>query len=78
MKIPFLLGGAYKLITCFVGGYDTNGSLAWFLLAWTDNVLVHHPQYETSVEAFSLLSNAIETNGRRIESTKLHVPWSII
>ncbi|KAL5987510.1 hypothetical protein ACLOJK_035258, partial [Asimina triloba] len=41
-------------------------------LAWTDDE--SDPQYERSVKAFSILSNATDAKARRIEIIKLHVP----
>lgn len=73
-KIIWLPRGLY-------GDDDTNGHIDNFccfvkpgvvILAWTDDEL--DPQYERSVEAFSVLSDATDANGRKIEVIKLHVP----
>lgn len=42
------------------------------LLSWTDDV--SDPQYERSLEAVSVLSNATDAKGRKLEIIKLHVP----
>lgn len=42
------------------------------LLSWTDDE--NDPQYERSVEAFSVLSGATDANGRKLQIIKLHVP----
>lgn len=42
------------------------------ILAWTDDE--SDPQYERSIEAFSVISNVTDANGRRIEVIKLHIP----
>lgn len=42
------------------------------LLSWTDDET--DPQYERSVEAFSVLSNTTDAKGRKLEIIKLHVP----
>lgn len=42
------------------------------LLSWTDNE--KDPQYERSVKAFSVLSNATDAIGRKLQVIKLHVP----
>ena len=42
------------------------------LLSWTDDKT--DPQYERSVEAYSLLSSVTDANGRKLEIIKLHVP----
>ena len=42
------------------------------LLSWTDDE--KDPQYERAVEAFSVLSNTTDANGRKLEIIKLHVP----
>ncbi|XP_058112372.1 agmatine deiminase [Magnolia sinica] len=63
------------------GDDDTNGHIDNFccfvkpgvvVLAWTDDE--SDPQYERSIEAFSVLSSATDAEGRRIEIIKLHVP----
>lgn len=66
---------------CFSGDDDTNGHIdnmccfakpGVVLLSWTDDEL--DPQYERSVEAYSILSNATDANGRKLQIIKLHVP----
>jgi len=42
------------------------------MLSWIDDET--DPQYERSVEAYSLLSNETDANGRKFEIIKLHVP----
>ena len=42
------------------------------LLFWTDDET--DPQYERSMEAFSILSNAKDASGRKLQIIKLHVP----
>lgn len=42
------------------------------LLSWTDDET--DPQYERSVEAFSVLTNSTDANGRKFKIIKLHVP----
>lgn len=42
------------------------------LLSWTDDV--SDPQYERSLKAISVLSNATDAKGRKLEIIKLHVP----
>lgn len=42
------------------------------LLSWTDDE--KDPQYEHSVEAFSVLSNTLDAKGRKLDIIKLHVP----
>lgn len=42
------------------------------LLSWTDDE--NDPQFERAVEAFSVLSNATDANGRKFQILKLHVP----
>lgn len=42
------------------------------LLSWTDNE--KDPQYERSVKAFTVLSNATDAIGRKLQVIKLHVP----
>lgn len=42
------------------------------LLSWTNDE--KDPQYKRSMEALSLLSNAVDANGRKLEVIKLHVP----
>ncbi|CAL5398357.1 unnamed protein product [Camellia sinensis] len=60
---------------------DTNGhidNLCCFvkpgvvLLSWTNDE--SDPQYEQSVEAFSVLSHVTDAKGRKLEIIKLHVP----
>ncbi|KAL7242259.1 hypothetical protein ACSBR1_014760 [Camellia fascicularis] len=43
-----------------------------FLLSWTNDE--SDPQYERSVEAFSVLSHVTDAKGRKLEIIKLHVP----
>ncbi|KAK4750779.1 hypothetical protein SAY87_004261 [Trapa incisa] len=73
-KIIWLPRGLY-------GDEDTNGHIdnmccfvkpGVVLLAWTDDE--SDPQYERSIEAFHVLSNTTDANGRKIEIIKLHVP----
>lgn len=63
------------------GDDDTNGHIdnmccfvkpGVVLLSWTDDV--SDPQYERSLEAVSVLSNATDAKGRKLEIIKLHVP----
>ncbi|KMZ61183.1 Agmatine deiminase [Zostera marina] len=63
------------------GDTDTNGhvdNMCCFakpgvvLLSWTDDE--KDPQYEHSVEAFSVLSNTLDAKGRKLDIIKLHVP----
>lgn len=42
------------------------------LLSWTDDE--KDPQYERSVKAFYVLSNATDAIGRKLQVIKLHVP----
>ncbi|KAK7330240.1 hypothetical protein VNO77_24428 [Canavalia gladiata] len=65
----------------FYGDDDTNGhvdNMCCFvrpgvvLLSWTDDET--DPQYERSIEAYSLLSSETDANGRNFEIIKLHVP----
>ncbi|KAL5544842.1 hypothetical protein UlMin_008626 [Ulmus minor] len=73
-KIIWLPRGLY-------GDDDTNGHIdnmccfaqpGVVLLSWTDDE--NDPQYERSIEAFSVLSKATDANGRKFEIIKLHVP----
>lgn len=73
-KVIWLPRGLY-------GDDDTNGHIdnmccfvrpGVVLLSWTDDKT--DPQYERSVEAYSLLSNETDANGRKFEIIKLHVP----
>ncbi|KAM7479775.1 hypothetical protein LguiA_027988 [Lonicera macranthoides] len=73
-KIIWLPHGLY-------GDDDTNGhvdNMCCFvkpgvvLLSWTDDE--SDPQYERSMEAFSVLSNSTDANGRKFQIIKLHVP----
>ncbi|XP_047314255.1 agmatine deiminase-like [Impatiens glandulifera] len=63
------------------GDEDTNGHIdnmccfvkpGVVLLAWTDDE--SDPQYERSIEAYSVLSNATDAKGRKFEIIKLHIP----
>ncbi|XP_058179252.1 agmatine deiminase-like isoform X2 [Rhododendron vialii] len=63
------------------GDDDTNGHIdnmccfvkpGVVLLSWTDDV--SDPQYERSLQAISVLSNATDAKGRKLEIIKLHVP----
>lgn len=63
------------------GDDDTNGHIdnmccfvkpGTVLLSWTDDE--KDPQYERSITAFDVLSNATDANGRKLEILKLHVP----
>lgn len=42
------------------------------LLSWTDDQT--DPQYERSMEAYSVLSEVTDAKGRKLEIIKLHVP----
>lgn len=42
------------------------------LLSWTDDKT--DPQYERSVEALTILSDATDARGRKLQIIKLHVP----
>ncbi|KAJ0048399.1 hypothetical protein Pint_16343 [Pistacia integerrima] len=73
-KVIWLPRGLY-------GDDDTNGHIdnmccfakpGVVLLSWTDDET--DPQYEHSVEAFSVLSNTTDAKGRKLEIIKLHVP----
>ncbi|XP_031406600.1 agmatine deiminase isoform X2 [Punica granatum] len=73
-KIIWLPRGSY-------GDEDTNGHIdnmccfvkpGVVLLAWTDDKL--DPQYERSMEAYNILSDTTDANGRKFEIIKLHVP----
>ncbi|XP_027330840.1 agmatine deiminase [Abrus precatorius] len=73
-KVIWLPRGLY-------GDDDTNGHIdnmccfvkpGVVLLSWTDDET--DPQYERSIEAYSLLSNETDANGRKFEIIKLHVP----
>ncbi|GAB4826374.1 hypothetical protein Ancab_009239 [Ancistrocladus abbreviatus] len=73
-KIIWLPRGLY-------GDDDTNGHIdnmccfakpGVVLLSWTDNE--SDAQYERSLEAFSILSNTTDANGRKLQVIKLHVP----
>ncbi|OMO60903.1 Peptidyl-arginine deiminase, Porphyromonas-type [Corchorus capsularis] len=73
-KIIWLPRGLY-------GDDDTNGHIdnmccfakpGVVLLSWTDDET--DPQYERSVEAFSVLSNETDASGRKLQIIKLHVP----
>ncbi|KAF6166320.1 hypothetical protein GIB67_015866 [Kingdonia uniflora] len=63
------------------GDDDTNGHIdnmccfvkpGVVMLSWTNDQL--DPQYERSIEAFSVLYNATDASGRRLEIIKIHVP----
>ncbi|XP_057951467.1 agmatine deiminase [Malania oleifera] len=63
------------------GDDDTNGHIdnmccfvrpGVVLLSWTDDE--SDSQYERSVEAFSVLSNTADANGRKLQIIKLHMP----
>ncbi|KAK3037112.1 hypothetical protein RJ639_031531, partial [Escallonia herrerae] len=63
------------------GDDDTNGhvdNMCCFvkpgvvLLSWTNDEA--DPQYQRSIEAFSVLSNSKDANGRQFQIIKLHVP----
>ncbi|CAL1405909.1 unnamed protein product [Linum trigynum] len=73
-KVIWLPRGLY-------GDDDTNGHIdnmccfarpGVVLLSWTDDE--KDPQFERSVEAFTVLSNATDAKGRKLEIIKLHVP----
>ncbi|KAK2663500.1 hypothetical protein Ddye_002074 [Dipteronia dyeriana] len=73
-KVVWLPRGLY-------GDDDTNGHIdnmccfakpGVVLLSWTDDET--DPQYERSVEAFSVLSNATDATDRKFQIIKLHVP----
>lgn len=42
------------------------------LLSWTDDDT--DPQFERSVEAYSILCNSTDARGRKLNIIKLHVP----
>ncbi|PIA57541.1 hypothetical protein AQUCO_00600330v1 [Aquilegia coerulea] len=63
------------------GDDDTNGHIdnmccfakpGVVLLSWTNDK--SDPQYERSIEAFSILNSATDATGRKFEIIKLHVP----
>ncbi|XP_022736346.1 agmatine deiminase-like isoform X3 [Durio zibethinus] len=73
-KVIWLPRGLY-------GDDDTNGHIdnmccfakpGVVLLSWTDDET--DPQYERSMEAFSILSNATDASGQKLQIIKLHVP----
>lgn len=73
-KIIWLPRGLY-------GDDDTNGhvdNMCCFvkpgvvLLSWTDDKA--DPHYERGAEAFSVLSNSTDANGRKFQIIKLHIP----
>ncbi|XP_021911121.1 agmatine deiminase-like [Carica papaya] len=73
-KVIWLPRGLY-------GDDDTNGHIdnmccfakpGVVLLSWTDDET--DPQYERSVEALSVLSNATDAKGRKLQVIKIHVP----
>ncbi|CAK9330033.1 unnamed protein product [Citrullus colocynthis] len=73
-KIIWLPRGLY-------GDDDTNGHIdnmccfakpGVVLLSWTDDQT--DPQYERSMEAYSVLSEVTDAKGRKLEIIKLHVP----
>ncbi|XP_030455614.1 agmatine deiminase [Syzygium oleosum] len=73
-KVIWLPRGLY-------GDDDTNGHIdnmccfvkpGVVLLSWTDDET--DPQYERSVEAYQVLSNATDAAGRKLQIIKLHVP----
>ncbi|CAI0548420.1 unnamed protein product [Linum tenue] len=73
-KVIWLPRGLY-------GDDDTNGHIdnmccfarpGVVLLSWTDDE--KDPQFERSVEALTVLSNATDAKGRKLEIIKLHVP----
>lgn len=74
MKIIWLPCGLF-------GDDDTNGHIdnmccfskpGVVLLSWTDDET--DPQYERSVEALTILSDATDARGRKLQIIKLHVP----
>ncbi|KAL9438356.1 hypothetical protein AB3S75_024099 [Citrus x aurantiifolia] len=74
MKIIWLPRGLF-------GDDDTNGHIdnmccfskpGVVLLSWTDDET--DPQYERSVEALTILSDATDARGRKLQIIKLHVP----
>lgn len=74
MKIIWLPCGLF-------GDDDTNGHIdnmccfskpGVVLLSWTDDKT--DPQYERSVEALTILSDATDARGRKLQIIKLHVP----
>ncbi|KAI3976788.1 hypothetical protein MKX01_008646 [Papaver californicum] len=63
------------------GDDDTNGHIdnmccfvkpGVVLLSWTNDE--SDPQYERSIEAFSILSSSTDDHGRKLEIIKIHVP----
>ena len=80
MYIPYVVIKKYSMFI-YTGDDDTNAhidSICCFvrpgvvILSWTDDKT--DPQYERSVEAYSLLSSVTDANGRKFEIIKLHVP----
>ncbi|KAH9778378.1 Agmatine deiminase [Citrus sinensis] len=74
------LVGPY-LSPCSARDDDTNGHIdnmccfskpGVVLLSWTDDET--DPQYERSVEALTILSDATDARGRKLQIIKLHVP----
>lgn len=71
-----------KVSSCFpTGDDDTNGHIdniccfakpGVVVLSWIDDEM--DPQYERSMEAFTVLSNEKDARGRKLEIVKLHVP----
>ncbi|ESW27183.1 hypothetical protein PHAVU_003G180900 [Phaseolus vulgaris] len=73
-KVIWLPRGLY-------GDDDTNGHIdnmccfvrpGVVILSWVDDET--DPQYERSIEAYSLLSSETDANGRKFEIIKIHVP----
>eukprot|EP01018_Ginkgo_biloba_P006427 Gb_25461 [translate_table: standard] len=76
--------GVTKIIWLPFGLYgddDTNGhidNMCCFvrpgvtMLAWTDDE--NDPQYERSLEAYSILSKATDARGRTLQTIKMHIP----
>ncbi|KAL9326319.1 hypothetical protein ACSQ67_006964 [Phaseolus vulgaris] len=76
-KVIWLPRGLY-------GDDDTNGHIdnmccfvrpGVVILSWVDDET--DPQYERSIEAYSLLSSETDANGRKFEIIKIHVPGSL-
>ncbi|KAD2805942.1 hypothetical protein E3N88_39319 [Mikania micrantha] len=76
-----LYGKYFQYTLVYMCDDDTNGHIdnmccfvkpGVVLLSWTDDE--SDPQYERAVEAFTVLSNSTDANGRKFEIIKLHVP----
>ncbi|KAK3007724.1 hypothetical protein RJ639_013874, partial [Escallonia herrerae] len=81
LGVKTLFGCLMDYLCPYTGDDDTNGhvdNMCCFvkpgvvLLSWTDDEA--DPQYQRSIEAFSVLSNSKDANGRQFQIIKLHVP----